>query len=530
MRSLKLAAILLLFTSSAWADSQVRIVRLSLVDGPVQLDRATGEGFERAIMNMPIAQGMQLWTRDDSRAEVEFEDGNTVRLAPGTKIEFSQLQLRNDGSRSTLIRIDSGRAYFDYSHKSGEDFRIQIGNQEVALRDSVRFRADIADGKAELAVLSGSLYAGGEKVKKNNTALLDVTSGTFQLARGVTPVLDDDWDDYRADYHDKYAKSAYKGSSYYGRSDLNYYGGWYSTNIGDCWRPYGFDASWSPYSAGAWAYYPSYGYSFVSAYPWGWQPFHYGAWNYASGFGYCWTPGSRFYGYGYTPVIHPPQNWVPVRPPVVPRSPLVTGGPGTHPWHRGPGLIPVGDIDTANWQPRHRQGGPAWTPGRWPHRGDQPPTVATGRASGATGSTATAAVVNPNAASSALPREKGRIVNPDGDPNAMREMQRQHQREWHNEMRQQQQTMQRTEMQRLDRSGSGGFNRGSANEGGFDRGAARHGGFDRGGGGAAASSNGGSAPRMSAPAPAPQMSAPAPMHSAPSAPSHVDVKTGNVPK
>src|SRR5690242_4236459 len=115
MRSLRLAAVFLIFTTFAWADSQVRIVRLSLVDGPVQLDRATGEGFERAIMNMPIAEGMQLWTRDDSRAEVEFEGGNTIRLAPGTKIEFAELRLRDDGTRSTIILIDSGRAYVDYS-------------------------------------------------------------------------------------------------------------------------------------------------------------------------------------------------------------------------------------------------------------------------------------------------------------------------------------------------------------------------------------------------------------------------------
>ena len=54
-RSMSVLSVLLtltfLLSASAWADSNVRIVRLSLVDGPVQLDRATGEGFERAIMN-----------------------------------------------------------------------------------------------------------------------------------------------------------------------------------------------------------------------------------------------------------------------------------------------------------------------------------------------------------------------------------------------------------------------------------------------------------------------------------------------
>ena len=53
---LTLAALLL--TLPAFADSQVRIVRLSQVDGDVQADRNTGQGFEKAFLNMPVTQGM----------------------------------------------------------------------------------------------------------------------------------------------------------------------------------------------------------------------------------------------------------------------------------------------------------------------------------------------------------------------------------------------------------------------------------------------------------------------------------------
>src|SRR5450759_3466279 len=86
-----LLVLTLMVSAPAWADSEVRIVRLSLVDGPVQLDRAHGQGFERAIMNMPITNGMQLWTRENSRAEIEFEEGSSIRVTPGTKVEFTQL-------------------------------------------------------------------------------------------------------------------------------------------------------------------------------------------------------------------------------------------------------------------------------------------------------------------------------------------------------------------------------------------------------------------------------------------------------
>jgi hypothetical protein len=56
----------------AFADSQVRIVRLSNVEGAVQVDRNTGQGLEKAFLNMPIVQGMKLATKESGRAEVEF--------------------------------------------------------------------------------------------------------------------------------------------------------------------------------------------------------------------------------------------------------------------------------------------------------------------------------------------------------------------------------------------------------------------------------------------------------------------------
>ena len=72
----------LVFAPLGRADSQARIVRLSLVDGPVQIDR--GQGFEKAIMNMPITQGMKLSTAADARAEVELQAQRVLRQWPLT--------------------------------------------------------------------------------------------------------------------------------------------------------------------------------------------------------------------------------------------------------------------------------------------------------------------------------------------------------------------------------------------------------------------------------------------------------------
>ena len=45
---------------SASAESKARIVRLSEVQGSVQMDRATGDGFDKTFLNMPVVEGSRL--------------------------------------------------------------------------------------------------------------------------------------------------------------------------------------------------------------------------------------------------------------------------------------------------------------------------------------------------------------------------------------------------------------------------------------------------------------------------------------
>ena len=89
MSTRRLAALFASVVLSGWlavpsfADSQARIVRLSQVDGDVQIDRNTGQGYEKAFLNLPVTQGTKLRTGQDARAEIEFENGSTLRITPG---------------------------------------------------------------------------------------------------------------------------------------------------------------------------------------------------------------------------------------------------------------------------------------------------------------------------------------------------------------------------------------------------------------------------------------------------------------
>ncbi len=326
----------LVLAPSACADSYVRIVRLSLVDGPVQIDRATGQGFEKAIMNMPITQGVKLSTPDDARAEVEFEDGTTLRLAPNTEVAFPELGLRSTGARFTTVVVAQGTAYFNVRHKGKDEFQVAFDNRQVRIDHDVHFRLDLTGGNPELAVFSGELHVAGPQeratVKKNETLTLDLgDAGRYDLARNVAPEPYDSWDTDRLQYASQYATSSYTANSpyYYGASDLNYYGAWsYWPGYGMLWRPFGVGYGWDPFYNGAWCWYPGFGYTWVSTYPWGWTPYRYGSWFFVPGYGWAWQPGAWGTWYTVPPVYNAPPTFHRPKPP----SPvMVLGGTAATP-------------------------------------------------------------------------------------------------------------------------------------------------------------------------------------------------------
>src|SRR4051812_36778447 len=152
----QLTVFLALFTSPLAADSHARIVRLSYIDGDVQIDKGDSRGFNTAYMNMPLAHGWRLWARN-GQAEAEFEDGSSIRLTPDTIIAFSDLNLTSDGHRDTTVELQQGTAYFNIRRRNDDTFRLQVAHEGVEPLKSAHFRVDMHDGQVEVAVLNGEL-------------------------------------------------------------------------------------------------------------------------------------------------------------------------------------------------------------------------------------------------------------------------------------------------------------------------------------------------------------------------------------
>jgi hypothetical protein len=337
------AALSLLLTVPAFADSQARVVRLSEVQGDVKVDRNAGQGIEKAFLNLPITQGIKLQTKNDGRAEVEFEDGSTLRVTPDTVIDFPQLSLRDSGSKVSAVHLQEGTAYLKFAGAKDDEFTMTFGHEKLTLAHSAHLRIEMGDTDATVAVFSGDAQVEGDSgtvaISKNRTATFDLTNGdSYTVAKNLDPDPYDAWDKEQDQYHQQYASNSYSNYSpyAYGTSDLNYYGNFSNVpGYGMLWQPYFAGAGWDPFMNGAWAFSPGFGYGWVSGYPWGWTPYHYGSWVYLPTNGWAWQPGGSWAGWSAPRVVRPPSNFAAPQPPSTP-------GHGTVTVNRGPLPIQIG--------------------------------------------------------------------------------------------------------------------------------------------------------------------------------------------
>ncbi len=333
---LSVATLLLLVSIPAFSDSQARIVRLSYVEGGVQIDR--GSGYGKAFLNLPLAQGTRLRTADEGRAEIEFENGSTMRITPKSEVEFSQLSLRNSGGRVSTVRVLSGTAYVDYQNAKNDEFTIDFAQARTTLADSSHLRIGVGDSASTVAVFKGNVRVEGSsgtvEVKKNQTVSFEQT-GQYQLAKNIEKLPFDSWDKEQSEFHVRYAGNQNNSPYSYGNADLSYYGSYFNApGYGMLWQPYLVGAGWDPFMDGAWLYDPVGGYGWVSAYPWGWTPYHYGNWIFVPGFGWAWQPGGVWMPWYSRPrVINAPSGFKAPRAPSTGQTMVVV--------NRGPASVPT---------------------------------------------------------------------------------------------------------------------------------------------------------------------------------------------
>ncbi len=312
----------------ALADSNVRIVRLSNIYGDAQVNHNDkDQGFVHAVLNMPVTSGMWLYTPSGGRAEVQFENGSTVRTIDDAQIQFEKLALANSGGKIDVINVDHGIVYLNFRSVNKDDqIRINASGRMIRITKPAHLRLDITAKVISIAALHGQAVLEGDdniQIKENHTLFADPTNADHtKLVNGTDKFGSDMWDKNR---DDELAVVATRSGPALGNgydaqfSSLGYYGNFMAVpGYGNVWQPNGMGPGWDPFMNGMWGFYPGMGYSFISTYPWGWAPYRYGQWNYLSSYGWFWAPGATMNAFNAGPNYGTvPAGWrAPVQPTV----------------------------------------------------------------------------------------------------------------------------------------------------------------------------------------------------------------------
>jgi FecR protein len=294
-------------------DVQRGVARISIMDGQVSVKRGDAGEWVGGVINAPLMSDDSIATAPNSRAEVQFDSSNLIRIGGNAQIHLTTLE-------ADRYQMELGKGTLTYRILRPSNTNSEVDTPSISVRPSKSgiYRISVNDnGETQLTVRSGDVEVftpkGSQWVSQGQTMLARGTSANpeFQMQGAIGM---DDWDRWN-DSRDQalmQAAAAYQHvpPGVYGVEDMQGQGNWVDTpDYGQVWQPT-VAAGWAPYSCGRWVWADWYGWTWVDCASWGWAPFHYGRWFNRPGFGWLWYPGVigvrhywspglvAFFGYG----------------------------------------------------------------------------------------------------------------------------------------------------------------------------------------------------------------------------------------
>jgi ferric-dicitrate binding protein FerR (iron transport regulator) len=181
---------------SAVGVSHARVVSLSLVSGTVLARRPGSTKWAGATVDTPIEEGVSIATAKHSFAEVQFENGSTVRLGELSRVDFTQLALAPHSGHINRPTLVIGFATLHVIPKRHDEYVLNASGASLTPHGKTEFRTDLSHGHLRVEVMSGHIQAAdsnqSEHLGKNQVlACDDGASGAFQVTDSIQL---DEWD------------------------------------------------------------------------------------------------------------------------------------------------------------------------------------------------------------------------------------------------------------------------------------------------------------------------------------------------
>ena len=126
----KLFIAALMVAGMAWAqdeDPGRGVARISLMNGDVSVRRGDSGDLVAAALNAPLVVEDALITGVDSRAELQFDWANMIRLAGDSEVRLAQFE-----TNRYLVEVARGLVTFRVEHDSDAD--VEISTPCVSVR------------------------------------------------------------------------------------------------------------------------------------------------------------------------------------------------------------------------------------------------------------------------------------------------------------------------------------------------------------------------------------------------------------
>ena len=94
-------------------------MRISLIDGDVQIKTEDTEEWVPASINMPLTDGDRIWVPEGSRTELQIKDGTSLRLDEKSALDI--LTLEKD---SFQFYLNEGHLYANFRGLKGSLLQI----------------------------------------------------------------------------------------------------------------------------------------------------------------------------------------------------------------------------------------------------------------------------------------------------------------------------------------------------------------------------------------------------------------------
>ncbi len=281
------------------------VARVSYIHGDVSSQRGDNGEWVPATLNTPVVENDRVATGQNSRAEIQLDFADVLRMSDNATAKVAQLDRNN-------IQVQVGQGLATYSVLNGAEAASEIdtpnaavhpdgpGEYRIQVNSSGETQVIVREGAADVSTPQGSTHVdAGQMITVQGT---DNPEYRTDAAPGR-----DDWDAWNDDRNHRItsAESWHKTDRYYtGSEDLDAYGRWSNVpDYGPVWIPYQ-NPGWAPYRVGYWDYEPYWGWTWVSYEPWGWAPYHYGRW-FVWGGDWAWWPGPVVAYPAYYPVWAP---------------------------------------------------------------------------------------------------------------------------------------------------------------------------------------------------------------------------------